>query len=167
MEKRIEERAVGVAAAGMHDETRRLVHDQQGVVFEHDVQGDVLRDGANVRAGAAFFHRQGLAACELVPGRRHHGVVDPHESRLDPSAEPGARVLGQELRRASGRGGDRRRRRVPGSCAGRCLPPWARRYNSRLEDASHATLVLGSCSARGRCRADRARCLRAAACSRK
>ena len=73
MQQRVQQRAVAVAAAGMHDESRGLVADDDRRVLEHDVERDVLRGVGSARRARGRRDVDALAAGDAalrVPRRR-------------------------------------------------------------------------------------------------
>ena len=97
MQERVQQRAVAVARAGMHDQPRRLVEHERRVVLVHDRERDRLRGVVDRDARRVGHDVDALAARELAARRGGH-AVDDHASRVDPRLEPAARMLGQEAR---------------------------------------------------------------------
>jgi len=93
----VQERALPVAAAGMHDEPRGLVHDEQRRVLEHDVERDVLRPVRDLRAFGQGSELNHLAAAHLLPGKRG-AAIDGRPAGSHPAREAAAREFRQQLR---------------------------------------------------------------------
>jgi len=85
----IEQRAVPVAAAGMHHQPRRLVDDEQVGVLVHDIERNVLggvRNGFGIRRRN---HLDGLAPPHPLP-RLHGAAVERGLAGLYPQRQPAA-----------------------------------------------------------------------------
>jgi hypothetical protein len=97
VEKRVQQRPVAIAAAGMHDQSRRLVDDQNGVVFVHDRELDRLRGVGNRPRFNGHIDDDPLSAAEslLTLGDR---AVERDTACIDPILEPAPRMLGTEPR---------------------------------------------------------------------
>ena len=65
MQQRVEQRAVAIAAARMHDQSGRLVDDEQRRVLVDDRQRDRLRDECRVRRGCRGRDQHRLAAAQV------------------------------------------------------------------------------------------------------
>ena len=132
----------------MHDQAGRLVDDEQGVVLEDDAQRDVPAPRTCIVGACDAF---ASTTSDSPPASLCRGVVTTAPSTPTRPAsiqrlQPGARMLRQQLRERLVEAAAGRRRRDGSLCA-RSDPAGcrrrhgARRYNSRLEDTSHATLV--------------------------
>jgi len=91
MEQRVDERAVGVAGGGMDDEAGGFVEDDEIVVLEEDVKGDVLGDGLH---GHGIGNRDGhdIAGMQLRTGFHDRGV-ERDRTVLDQCLNPRARQI--------------------------------------------------------------------------
>src|SRR4051812_37490173 len=92
MEECVEEGAVAVATAGMNDQSRRLVDDEDGVVFMNDRKIDRLRRVDKHRRFDDRGHDDSLPSANalLAFGDR---AVERDMASIDPILEPAARML--------------------------------------------------------------------------
>ncbi len=92
-EQRVLQRVVRVARAGMHDETGRLVHDQDVCVLPGDDERQRLRD---VRDGVLVgrVELDTFAAADDV-ARPQHAAIDAQHAVVDPALQARARELRQ------------------------------------------------------------------------
>ncbi len=97
VQQRVQQRAVPVAAARVHDEACRLVDDEQRVVLGDDRQGDRFREKRHLpRIGGRMDHDL-LAAVDPC-GRRRDAAVDRDPTGVDPGPQARARELRQHAR---------------------------------------------------------------------
>ncbi len=92
-EERVDEGAIGVAGGRVHDHARRLVDDEDRVVFEDDVEGQVLGHDTR-RRGRRLANLDALTRPHL---RRRFArrAVDEHPALGDPLAPARAGVMRQ------------------------------------------------------------------------
>ena len=89
MKQRVLQSAGAVAGARMHDESGRLVDDEECIVLVHHRHGDRLRCGGESVGLDDGPHDHALVAADpLCRGR--HPSFERHASRVDPRAEPAA-----------------------------------------------------------------------------
>ena len=120
MQERIQQRAVPVAAARVHDETRRLVDHEQCVVLVDDRQRH--RFGQERHFPRIGFRADHDPFAAVDPGgRRRRAAVERGAAGVDPGLEPRARELRQRACQrgveALPRGVGRQRQRVRGRVA--------------------------------------------------
>ena len=84
----VHERAGVVSGRGMDDETGGLVENEDVVIFEEDVERDVLRLRLR-RDGRRDRDVERVRLLHLFAGLQHDFAVDLHKSRFDESLEPG------------------------------------------------------------------------------
>src|SRR6185312_566254 len=95
VQQRVLQRAGRIAGAGMHDEARRLVDDDDVGVLVADVERDLLGRGADL-ALEAHLDEDRLAAAHDV-ARQDLGAVERRGAGLDPGREPRARIIREEI----------------------------------------------------------------------
>ena len=160
-----------IAAAGMHDEARRLVDDEQARRPRTRRQArSACATHPIVGAPAPSVDDQRLAAGELVARRGDDGAVDADQARLDPALAAGcasarAAAAASVWSSAAGRAAGTVRRCSRGDA---CLAsaPWGadviiRGWRSAIACNACCRTVVAARAGR---RAGRARCWRAAAC---
>jgi hypothetical protein len=97
--QRVLQRALAVARAGMHDETGRLVDDEDGRIAVHDTEGHAgLARGHAIVGDELGAHAQPLARHHPPPPQRRALAVRLHPALVDPALQPRARVLRQQPR---------------------------------------------------------------------
>ena len=96
MQQRVLQRSIRLARTRMHDQSDRLVDDQNIGVFIADVERDGLRRHRHfLRRLRANDH--GFAAVNDL-SRRGDGAVEQRVAGLDPLRQPRARIIGKQLR---------------------------------------------------------------------
>jgi len=96
VQQRVLQRGARIAGSRVHDQTGRLVDDDQRLVLVHHVE----RDWFSGERDARFLERverDSLAAGDEV-ARTRFAAVHPHPAGVDPVLEPGARVLRKQRR---------------------------------------------------------------------
>jgi hypothetical protein len=76
------QRPTRVAGSGVHDHARRLVHHQQVVVFEDDIQWDRFWDQDARLGGRQAYLHYGLSLEHLTRLARHR-AIDQDKTILD------------------------------------------------------------------------------------
>ena len=97
MQQRVQQRAVAIAVAGVHDESRGLAQHDDRCVLERDIERDVLRRGGIVRRALGCRNVDALPAGDAalrIPG----DAADRDAARVDPRLQAAARMLGEQLR---------------------------------------------------------------------
>ena len=97
VQQRVEQRAVAVAGARVHDEPGRLVDHDHGVVLVQDRERQRLRLVGERGAGRVGHEHDAFPAGELAL-RRGRRAVDADAAVVDPRLQAAAGVLGQEAR---------------------------------------------------------------------
>ena len=87
MQQAVEHGATPVARGGMHDQTGRLVDDEQRFILENDVERDVFRLVYLVANICRLADKQGLSSQHLALGFGFRAAVDLHAALLDPALQ--------------------------------------------------------------------------------
>src|SRR5690625_91619 len=94
----VQQRAVGVAGARVHDQAGRLGQHQQVGILVADVQVHGLRAQGHFRLQLRL-QDDDLAAVHAL-ARYGGGAVDMHAAGLDPRRQPRSRIIGEHLRQS-------------------------------------------------------------------
>ena len=94
-DQRVDERAVGIAGAGMHDEPGRLVDDDDGVVLVDDVERNCLRLRGLALTGARHADFEAVARFDRVFHVFYGRRAERDAALSDQGLQAGAAQLGK------------------------------------------------------------------------
>ncbi|MGY4511985.1 hypothetical protein ACVIN2_005439 [Bradyrhizobium sp. USDA 3650] len=93
-DQRVHQRAGLVARRGMHHQPLRLVENDDVVVLEHDVEGDILAFRLR-RDRFRHVDCDRIAAGDVISGVPDRGVPEAHRARQNQGFQPRSRQLGK------------------------------------------------------------------------
>ena len=119
---------IAVAAAGMHDQSGRLVDDHDGIVLVHDDEGERLRLRIAMHRGSRWRNGNALATPQLALGLAmctvdgHGAAVDPRTCRRLRECSGSMRASAWSRRRPASVAGTTRSRAGAGATAAWLAP---------------------------------------------